>query len=95
VVVTGWGTTVLAGKPAVVTEYRTTNGQRLLLFRWIGKLPATTERDRATGPPALATTRWGPSWSAFWNTPTLVVCLAGNLDQATFDTIAASLHLMG
>lgn len=94
-VVTGWGTTELAGKPAVVTEYRTTSGQRLVLFRWVGKLPARTERDQATRPAPLVRTRWGPSWSAFWNTPTLVVCLAGNLDRPTFNAVAASLHRLG
>jgi anti-sigma factor RsiW len=93
--VTGWGTTELAGKPAVVTEYRTTSGQRLVLFRWVGKLPARTERDQATRPAPLVRTRWGPSWSAFWNTPTTVVCLAGNLDLPAFNAVAASLHRLG
>jgi hypothetical protein len=89
----GWGELSLAGKPSIATEYRTSDGQRLTLFRWRGKLTDAVQRDRASKPAAIQGTPWGPSLSAQWNTPDgRVVCVVGNLPQASFNRAVKDLH---
>jgi anti-sigma factor RsiW len=89
----GWGALNLAGKPSIAAEYRSSGGQRLTVFRWRGKLTDAVQRDRATKPAAIQGTPWGPSLSAQWNTPDgRVVCVVGNLPQASFNRVVKDLH---